>query len=73
MVEMSRKRLPGTGYDIWLIETSRDTIKRSRELLEQTKTFVTAEDFGPSLSRSSAFQTDEAAATAHVPSSHDGT
>ncbi|MGH1570687.1 hypothetical protein ACRAWG_08520 [Methylobacterium sp. P31] len=35
----SRSRSPA-GYDRWLIETSREAIRRARELLEQTKPLV---------------------------------
>jgi hypothetical protein len=47
MAMSSHKRLPGSEYDIWLIESSRESLTRSRDLLERTKPLIAIYNFGP--------------------------
>ena len=51
MAKPVHRRLPGADFDTWLIATSRETVQRSRALLERTRPSVAATPTEPPVSQ----------------------
>lgn len=47
MAMSSHKSFTASEYDTWLIESSRESIARSRDLLERTRPLIAIYSFGP--------------------------